>query len=344
MNVKVSVIIPMYNAAAHLEQCVASLLAQTLVHCDYIFVNDGSKDESQSIIEHYQKIDPRILLINQENQGVSVARNTGLKYAKGDYIGFVDADDFIANDYFEQLYQTAVALDLDVVSCNYYFTNSGRRYASKAPFAEGVVFEKEFIEENIVAQLIGDDNLNSIWNKLYKSSLIVGNAISFPQGVALGEDGLFNLDCFSKAHRVFFTSYVGYHYQEVQGSATRALQTKNYFKRIEEDYQQDYTLFGNKYLDAEKIAFLKAKKFIKKIIALLHFYYDPVTNLAQLQKRQLRNEVVYHQTTKKILERYYNVLFLQKSKYEQIILFALKYKSTFIIDWVIAYSNFRNKK
>jgi len=342
--IAVSVIIPMYNAAAHLEQCVASLLAQTLEPCEFIFVNDGSTDTGEQFIESVLEKDRRFKLVNQENQGVSVARNTGLKLAKGDYIGFVDADDFIAKDYFETLYQTAVANDLDVVICNYFYTNAGQNYQSKAPFEEHVIFEKEFIEEKIIAQLIGDDTLNTIWNKLYKSNLIVGNSIQFPDGVALGEDGWFNLECFSKANRVFFINYVGYHYQEVQGSATRDLQSKNYFKRIEEDYRQDYTLFENNYLDAEKIDFLKAKKFLKKILALLHVYHNPVNNLTALQKKQMRNEILYDQTTKKILERYYNVLFLQKSKYEQIILFALKYKSKVIIKWAIAYSNFRNKK
>ena len=100
----VSVIIPVYNADKFLERCVNSLLSQTLASCEFIFVNDGSTDASLSILQQFQQKDPRIRLVNQENKGVSDARNAGLKIANGDYIGFVDADDFIEKDYFEKLY------------------------------------------------------------------------------------------------------------------------------------------------------------------------------------------------------------------------------------------------
>src|SRR6476646_4070363 len=98
MSQKVSVIIPVYNAGKYITRCIESLLNQTLQECEFIFINDGSIDDSREIIEGYKQVDDRIILINQVNQGVSIARNKGLYLAAGEYVGFVDADDCIEKD------------------------------------------------------------------------------------------------------------------------------------------------------------------------------------------------------------------------------------------------------
>ena len=120
MNVKVSVIIPVYNCEKYIEECIESLINQTLQECEFIFVNDGSKDKSEEIIKKYADKDERITLINQKNSGVSVARNVGIKKAVGEYIGFVDADDYVDSNYYEKLYnreptlkEISTTLDMD---------------------------------------------------------------------------------------------------------------------------------------------------------------------------------------------------------------------------------------
>src|SRR3954470_7921673 len=104
MSIKVSVVIPVYNAEKYITECIESLLNQTLKQCEFIFVNDGSSDNSSQIINEFKKKDNRIILINQENQGVSIARNNGLKAASGEYVGFVDADDYIDCEMYETIY------------------------------------------------------------------------------------------------------------------------------------------------------------------------------------------------------------------------------------------------
>ena len=340
----ISIIIPVFNAELHLEKCIDSLLNQTLSSCEFIFVNDGSTDNSQIIIENYKNSNDTIKLINQENQGVSKARNNGLLIAKGDYVGFVDADDYIENDYFETLYSKAKSNNLDIVICNFFSTNEGVNSISKNYFAENEVFNKNFIQQEIIPHLIGSDTLNAIWNKIYKRTLITNSTICFPNGIALGEDGLFNLDCFSKASTICFLDYAGYHYVEVSGSATRDFATKNYFYQIEKEYNYDYSKFENSFLKLEKIEFLKAQKYCNKIISLLHEYYKTYNNLNKNQRYKLVKEIINSKTTIKIVKTYYKILFLQKSKYEQVILFGIKYKFPIIISTAIAYSNFRNKK
>ncbi|WP_298392057.1 glycosyltransferase [Flavobacterium sp.] len=340
----ISIIIPVYNADKFLERCINSLLSQTLAACEFIFVNDGSTDASLSILERYQQKDSRIKVISQENKGVSEARNSGLKVAQGTYIGFVDADDYVDYNFFDTLYQTAEKHHLDITVCNYFSSQDGTAYTSKSPFKEHVVYESDTIKKDILPYFISHENINSIWNKLYRSSLLKEYAILFPKGVALGEDGWFNSLCFAKATKVYFLSYAGYHYIEVSGSATRNIVGKNYFQRIEQEHENDYSHLQNDYLAASNISQLKAHKYITKVVSLLHEYYNPVNAIAIKTRKLLVKELLTSKTTIKIFKDYYKAVFLQKSKYEQLLLFAIRYKLPFIISLVIWYSNKRNKR
>lgn len=340
----ISVIIPVYNAAIHLEDCIKSLLAQTLQSCEFIFVNDGSKDESQSIIENYQKLDDRILLINQENQGVSVARNNGLEIATGIYIGFVDADDYIANDYYYKMHEIAEKSNLDIVISTYYKIIGNNKITVNSIFEENKIFDSNFIKKNIIPFYIGNDTLNAIWNKLYKRCLIDNNQIKFPKNVALGEDGWFNMLCFKNANSVMFMNFMGYYYIETSGSATRNFNDNKYFIRIIEDYNQDYNLFQNEFLSIDEIQELKINKLLKKILALLHEFYNPKNKLNSYQRKLFINEILNHLLVIKIFSSFNKKVFLQKSKYETLLLLSIKYKIKFLIRLIIAYSNYRNPK
>ena len=122
---KVSVIVPVYNTSNYLEKCITSLLNQTLQDIEIIMVNDGSLDNSREIIEEFQKKDNRILLFNKENGGQASARNLGLSKATGEYVAFLDSDDYISPVMYEQLYNKAKSMDYDIVLCNYYLDYNG---------------------------------------------------------------------------------------------------------------------------------------------------------------------------------------------------------------------------
>ena len=126
MTIKVSVIVPVYNVEKYLRQCLDSLVNQTLKDIEIICINDGTKDNSVEIINEYVKKCPNIILINQENQGLGMARNNAMKHAKGDYIAFVDSDDWVDTDMYEVLYNKAIETDADIVECDYrmVFENS----------------------------------------------------------------------------------------------------------------------------------------------------------------------------------------------------------------------------
>ena len=125
-GIKVSVIVPVYNTFRYLEQCLNSILNQTLKEFEVICVNDGSTDDSAKILEKYSQKDKRIVVINQENAGASAARNAGLDCAKGRYIAFVDSDDYIKKNFLEVLYTTAVNTEADITACDIIYEKDGK--------------------------------------------------------------------------------------------------------------------------------------------------------------------------------------------------------------------------
>lgn len=148
MAAKVSIIVPVYNQQAYVKQCLQSLLTQTLQEIEIICINDGSTDDSLSIIEQFARSDKRLLIINQPNQGAGAARNIGIASATGEYIGFVDPDDFVDADYFEQLYNRAKESSAEICCavCRKEITADGCEREVKTPvFKDAEKFKKQLV-------------------------------------------------------------------------------------------------------------------------------------------------------------------------------------------------------
>ena len=163
--VKVSIIVPVYNVEKYLETCLDSLVNQTLKDVEIICVNDGSKDDSLLILQDYARRDSRIKVVNKENEGQSVARNIAIEMATGEYLGFVDSDDWVDSDYFEKLYNSAKKHDCDIACAGFKRCRKNKQRVSKS-------FEAELVCTN-VNDKVRMDNLpshNYIWNKIYRLS------------------------------------------------------------------------------------------------------------------------------------------------------------------------------
>ncbi len=338
----VSVIVPVYNAELHLKKCIESLLSQTLHSCEFIFINDGSTDKSRYIIEEFLKNDNRIILINQENQGVSVARNQGLKIAKGNYIGFVDADDYIEKEYFEKLYNEINQSNLDCIVAKYYSTLDGHTSVSKHPFNSNEIFNTEFIKSNISPFFIKEDKLNTIWNKLYKAEILTSNPhIQFPNGIVIGEDGLFNLLFFNQCNSVKFIDYCGYNYQEIAKSATRDA-SKDYFALALQQFNYDYKIEFEVDLDNDEITKLKSLRLINTVISLVNVYFN--SNFDWISKRKYVYTMISNPIIIQLLKEYWIEIVKDKTKFQILILKGIQYKSVFLLQMATSYSNYRNKK
>lgn len=168
---KVSVIVPIYNVEKYLEKCINSLLSQTLEDIQIILVNDGSKDNSGNIAKECEKNNKnRIIYVEKENGGLSDARNYGLKYATGDFIAFLDSDDYIEKNAYEEMYNKAIEENADYVECDFIWEFPNKiRVDKQYPYKN----KKEMLSfVRVVA-----------WNKLIKRQLIIDNNLEFPKGL-----------------------------------------------------------------------------------------------------------------------------------------------------------------
>jgi len=196
---KVSVIVPVYNSETFLLKCIDSILEQTHHNIELILVNDGSTDNSGEICNNYAEKDARVRVIHQENMGVSAARNTGICHATGDYLQFVDSDDFIDKNMTEILVNAIEKNSAAVAICGYKRIDSSTGvciqncYSSKTGFYSF----KELL--NIFDYLYLKWLINSPCNKIYRTQIIRDNYIFYRKGIELGEDLLFNLDVIQKS-------------------------------------------------------------------------------------------------------------------------------------------------
>lgn len=166
-----SIIVPVYNVEKYLDKCLASILRQTFKNFECIIIDDGSPDNSNAIIDKYVKLDQRFKVIHQKNMGISAARNAGLDIAKGEYVVFVDSDDYIADDYLEKFALKIADTDADIVICG--FIEAYKDYEKNKVFA---VESTEVIKQNILADIWP----SYVWNKCYKKDLFTN--IRFPVG------------------------------------------------------------------------------------------------------------------------------------------------------------------
>ena len=174
MNPKVSVIVPVYNVEKYLAKCLDSLVIQTLEDIEIIVVNDGTKDNSQLIINQYVKNYPdKVFSYIKKNGGLGDARNYGLQYANAEYIGFVDSDDYVSPHMYEKLYKKAISDNSDLVLCDieYVWENSQeRKYLSGYKQIEGVDHSKSVFLSPLFA-----------WNKLYRKELFSKYNLRYPK-------------------------------------------------------------------------------------------------------------------------------------------------------------------
>lgn len=167
---KVSIIVPVYNVEKYIERCLNSLVNQTLKDIEIIIVNDGSADGSKGIIQKYLNKYKNIVYLEKENGGLSSARNYGIPYAKGEYIGFVDSDDYVELTMYEKMYNKAIEEKSDMVECDFIWEypnkkreDIGKMYSSK---------KEAIVEARVVA-----------WNKIIKKDIIEKTKITFPEGL-----------------------------------------------------------------------------------------------------------------------------------------------------------------
>ena len=228
-NIKVSVIVPVFNVESYLNESLDSILNQTLKDIEIICINDGSTDNSLDILETYSKKDKRIKIISKENEGQGVARNVGLDNAQGEYISFVDSDDFIKRDMLEKLYNKAENNDLDLVMCKVSsFDNETHEVDDDLWYYSLKCFDgfKKDVFNNLDTKKFTDSISVTPYNKLYKRSFIEANNIRFPDKYIF-EDEVFFYNVYLKAKRISLVDENLYYYRTNRKGSTVSKSSDN---------------------------------------------------------------------------------------------------------------------
>ena len=199
---KISIIVPVYNVEKYLERCLKSLINQTIKDIEVIVINDVSIDGSQIIIDKYKAEYPEIIKSYYvKNGGAAKARNYALNYVTGEYIGFVDSDDYISEEMYEKLYKEAKEKEADIVCCNYYRVIDEKKF-NKKTFGNKHILKEDVFDKNVYEANLLFDEVPYLWNKIFKTEIIKNNNINFCDDLRIYEDLLFTYTAFSKANKI----------------------------------------------------------------------------------------------------------------------------------------------
>lgn len=228
MGVKVSVIVPAYNSERYLKECVDSILNSTLQDIEIILVDDSSTDQTPELCDSYARKFDKIRVIHQENKGQNAARLAGTTIANGDYIGFVDSDDWIDPKMYEELWQQAYIQNADMVCCGCIYERGKYQEVRYNALKKGVYNKKEILQKVLPYVLsFGSDYTKDriiephLVDKLFQRNLILQELLDWNQSIFWGEDALITFKCVAKADIIVVVESVPYHYRIHQESILR---------------------------------------------------------------------------------------------------------------------------
>lgn len=213
-NPLVSIIIPVYNVEKYLNRCMESVVSQTLKEIEIILVDDGSPDNSSLLCDKWARKDNRIKVVHKRNEGLGLARNTGIQHATGKYIAFIDSDDYVELDMYEKLYTKATASNADIVYCGYKQGLPDGSYIDRSDFKEEKTFDnKAEIEHHSIRYfypLDGGLMMMSVWHSIYKREVIKTEFYS--ERVVVSEDLHFQLSAILNSRKIVYIPDSLYYY------------------------------------------------------------------------------------------------------------------------------------
>lgn len=295
---KISIIVPVYKVEKYLNRCLDSIIAQTFTDWECILIDDGSPDNSGKICDEYADKDNRFIIKHQTNAGVSVARNVGLDSVQGEYICFVDSDDWVEQTWLEDLYECAIKNNVDMVVCG---VNEHRNSNSTSR-----VFDLPKKKEDLMLYFIKHPNyMNYLVNKIIKKTLFDKN-IRFPVGISICEDLWVSFRLCFYANAVFSVNKALYNYDRSNENSA----TNNYKRKYFDD---------KLYITERIIDFLSQNNCIHKKYSQIVSFYKIYTKLPLLLYPSLRDSDLWNKT------------FPESNKYIWKIPLRLDYK---IISWL----------
>lgn len=325
MSALISVVVPVYNAEKYLDKCIQSIINQKYSNLEIILVDDGSKDNSLELCKKYAESDKRIKVIHKENEGVSTARNSGIEVASGDFIAFIDSDDYIDENMYFNMMQKASEYDCDVVMCDCYKVNSDKKEVFTHDIRSGF-YNKEQLYSEYFDKLLMIDSINyppTITNvvMLIKTDIIEANKLKYKEVIKFSEDLLFGSQVMYYANSFYYLK--GECYYNYINNPTSATNTY---------YEKKWDNFISLYKEIK--AFFEERKdfdFSKQIYyCILFFIYNSVGNIYASNKKlsYKKKDILKILNNKEVREMFdhIDIKILNISKKQQLITYCYKYK------------------
>lgn len=334
MNTKVSVIVPIYNVEKYLERCLESLVNQSLQEIEIILIDDGSTDKSPLICDKYAKQDRRIKVVHKQNQGLGMARNTGLELASGEYVAFIDSDDFIEKNAYREMYDMIKAENAEMLITNYYeyVTNTCEKKEMRT-VCDARIVEGEEIKK-LACQMVGfnpfekneDDIGMSVWKNMYFRKFIEENRIKFcSEREYVSEDAIFQLMTIPKMKKVKLSTNCYYYYCKNDNQSLSLTFRESKFEEYKKLYQKEYELLKtNEIVETGK--YYIATTFLGNIRA--HIKQLSLSQYSKKRKKELIEKIEKDAMVQTVLEWYpYN----RTSMKQRMFSIALRNKWTWVI-------------
>ncbi len=276
MNIGISIIVPIYNLESYIPQCIDSILSQSFTNFELILVNDGSTDNSGELCDEYARLDSRVRVIHKENGGIASSRNAGLEVARGEYIGFVDNDDYINKYMFEELFNNAIKHSSDTVVCDYLKVEEDQ-------FIDTEVFNSDYSLQNFsnkealhfIYKNMEKDTFIYPWNKLYKRYLF--DEIKYEHGNIYDDETIAHKLLY-RSNKVTYIQSELYYYVKRKGSQINSPFSTKKFGRV-------YALKGREeFFRNKKESELHQKALKHYMEVFFWYYYMAKTNLTDVNK------------------------------------------------------------
>lgn len=298
---KVSIIVPVYNVEKYLDRCMQSLLGQTLKEIEIILVDDGSPDRCSQMCDEYTRMDTRVKVIHKENAGLGYARNSGLNVAQGEYIAFVDSDDYVVLSMYDTLYKTAQRGNCDVVYCGFNKQLSNKKFKGISECNAYTEYNTNEIQKLIPDFIASEPYCKneykhdmSVWHSLYRNELIRKNNLRFvSERIYSSEDIPFQIDFLQSAKKVAFIPDRLYYYCYNGNSLTKNVDFEK-FDRIKNLYHlivdktKNYDLDG---LRVKKLFIGYVRAILRKIVSSQMNYKDKDSLISRILTDDVWKEI-----------------------------------------------------
>lgn len=325
---KLSVVVPVYNIEKYLERCILSIVESTFNSLEIILVDDGSTDESGKICDEWEKKFENIKVIHQTNAGLANARKSGVMAAKGEYIAFVDGDDYVKPDLYAQLMEIVIERNVDVICFGFSIVGDEGEIETFFPSVSQGFYQDEEIKKKIMPGILVDSKFNQmippcVWGKIFRYNILKNNMHLVPDIVSYGEDTFFSLTALKDVRTLWIDkNIVGYCYYQREDSMSRN-HNKTYWESVN-IYLAELEKLRNQNADWYCWKNIKTEK--QRIVkSALQTEIRESKESSYIVARRIRNIIQSHTEVEKVIKQYQwrglEVSFVQK-----LFLLFLKYR------------------